>query len=284
MGIVSHPVTAHSRTGRPLYSCILYASRSLTPVEQRYSQTESEALAIVWAAERFHTYLYGGHFTLYTDCKPVELIFNNNRSQPPARIERWNLRLQEYNFTTVYTRGFENPSDFLSLHPSKETSSNEEITAEQYVNFVAAHANPNAMSLLQIKQATKDDVTLQKLIEFVSTNDWKVTELSNQDADVQELKHFSKIKEELTVNSTGDLIVQRNRIVIPKALRKQTLALAHEGHQGIVKTKQLIREKVWFPKIDHEVEVLLSSCLACQANGRDTKPDPLTMSSLPPEP
>ena len=51
-----------------------------------------------------------------------------------------------------------------------------------------------------------------------------------------------------------------------------------------MKTKQLIREKVWFPNIDREVEVLLSSCLACQVNGPNTKPDPLTMSSLPPEP
>ena len=100
---------------------VVYANRSLTLVEQCYSQTEREALAIVWAAECFHTYLYGGHFTLYTDCKPVELIFNNKRSQPPVYIERWNLRLQEYNFTTIYTK---NPSDFLSRHPSKETSSN----------------------------------------------------------------------------------------------------------------------------------------------------------------
>ena len=263
---------------------VAYASRSLTPVEQRYSQTEREALAIVWAAERFHTYLFGGHFTLYTDCKPVEMIFNNKKSQPPARIERWNLRLQEYNFTTIYTKGFENPSDFLSRHPSTEMSSKEETTAEQYVNFLATHATPNAMSLIEIKQATKNDPTLQNLIERINNNDWKLTEFSSQDVDVRELKQFSKIKEELTVNDTSDLILRRNRIVIPKALRKQTLALAHEGHQGIVKTKQLIREKVWFPNIDREVEVLLSSCIACQANGPNTKPDPLTMSSLPPEP
>lgn len=158
------------------------------------------------------------------------------------------------------------------------------MTAEQYVNFIATHATPNAMSLTEIKQATKEDPTLQNLIELISSDNWKLTELSSQAADIQELKHFSKIKEELTVNDTRDLILRRNQIVIPKALRKQTLALAHEGHQGIVKTKQLIREKVWFPNIDREVAVLLSGCLACQANGPNTKPDPLMMSPLPPEP
>ena len=216
---------------------VAYASWSLSPVEQWYSQTEKEALAIVWEADRFHTYLYGGHFTLYTDCKPAELIFNNKRTQPSAHIERWNLRLQEYNFTTVYTKGVENPSDFLSRHPFKVSSNNEQLTVEQYINFIATHATPNAMSLSQIKQATKDDATLQKVIEFISKNDWKLTEVSSSDADIQELKLFSKIKEDLTVNDTGDLILWRNQIVIPKALRKQTLALAHEGHQGMVKNQ-----------------------------------------------
>ena len=90
----------------------------------------------------------------------ASLIFNNKRSQPPARIERRNLHLQEYNFTTIYTKGFENPSDFLSRYV---------MTAEQYVNFVATHATPNAMSLTEIKQATKDDPTLQNLIELINS-------------------------------------------------------------------------------------------------------------------
>jgi hypothetical protein len=47
---------------------VAYVSRSLSDVEKRYSQTEREALAIVWAIERLHIYLYGGHFTLFTDC------------------------------------------------------------------------------------------------------------------------------------------------------------------------------------------------------------------------
>ena len=67
---------------------VAYISRSLSDVERRYCQTEREALAIVWAIERLHIYLYGGHFTLTTDCKPIELILNNPQSRPPARIER----------------------------------------------------------------------------------------------------------------------------------------------------------------------------------------------------
>ena len=48
----------HDGVYRPVY----YASRSLTAVERRYSQTEKEVLALMWACERFHVYLYGKHF------------------------------------------------------------------------------------------------------------------------------------------------------------------------------------------------------------------------------
>ena len=70
---------------------VAYSSRALTDVKRRYSQTEREALAIVWAVKRLHLYLYGSHFKLITDCKPVQLIFSNPKSKPPPRIERWNL-------------------------------------------------------------------------------------------------------------------------------------------------------------------------------------------------
>ena len=73
---------------------ISYASKSLSDVEKRYSQTEKEALAIVWACERFHVYLYGIEFELYTDHKPLETIYSS-RPRPCARIERWILRFVE---------------------------------------------------------------------------------------------------------------------------------------------------------------------------------------------
>ena len=66
---------------------VSYASRNLTEVERRYAQTEKEALALVWACERFKLYVYGRDFELETEHKPFECIFRS-RSKPSARIER----------------------------------------------------------------------------------------------------------------------------------------------------------------------------------------------------
>ena len=82
---------------------IAYANRSLSDVERRYSQTEKEALALVWACEKLHPYIYGIDFELVTDHKPLQTIFSP-RSKPCARIERWVLRMQPYTFKVVYAR------------------------------------------------------------------------------------------------------------------------------------------------------------------------------------
>ena len=79
-----------------------YASRSLAETEQRYSQTECEALAVVWACEHLHLYIYGKPVTVYTDHNPLVSIYNNPQSKPPARIERWALRLQPYQISVEY--------------------------------------------------------------------------------------------------------------------------------------------------------------------------------------
>ena len=67
---------------------VQFASRTLSDVESRYSQVEKEALAVVWACEKLHLYIYGCEFEIITDNKAVELIFGNPSSKPKARIER----------------------------------------------------------------------------------------------------------------------------------------------------------------------------------------------------
>ena len=140
---------------------IAYASRALTEVEQRYSQTEREALAIVFGCEHFRLYLYVIHFTLYTDHKPLEMVFGNLNSKPPARLERWRLRLQSYDFEVKYRPGHDNPSDYMSRHPMQRSKPpRESANSEQYIQFIAESAAPKAIMLEDIKKATLEDATL----------------------------------------------------------------------------------------------------------------------------
>ena len=85
---------------------IAYISRSLTPVEKNYSTTEKEWLAIVWAFTKFYPYLHGTHVKVETDHQP--LIHLINKPDPPNRLLRWAMTLQEYRFTLTYKKGVQN--------------------------------------------------------------------------------------------------------------------------------------------------------------------------------
>lgn len=255
---------------------VAYASRTLTDVERRYSQTEREALAIVWGCERFHLYLYGSPFEIVTDHKPLELIFNNPSSTPPARIQRWGLRLQPYDFTVVYRPGSSNIADYLSRHPLSSQPARERNIAEQYVNYLIDNAIPKAMTLEEIDNACKTDTALQKLRQAITSGKWVLKDV--------DLQPYYKLRHELTAAADSNVILRGSQIIIPTSLRKRAVALAHEGHQGIVKTKQLMRQKVWYPGIDSNVEQTIANCIPCQAVGPIPKPEPLIMTEIPAAP
>ena len=70
------------------YRPVAYSSRSLTDVEQRYSQMEKECLAILHGCEKFRLYLIGDVFEICTDHKPLVTLLSNPRTTVPLRIER----------------------------------------------------------------------------------------------------------------------------------------------------------------------------------------------------
>ena len=76
-------------------------------------------------------------------------------------------------------------------------------------------------------------------------------------------------------------LVMRDRIVIPNTLRKRVLEAAHEGHQGIVKTKSRLRTKVWWPKMDSDAERICKSCHGCQVVGQLNVPEPMKRTKAP---
>lgn len=247
---------------------VWYISHSLSDVERRYSQVEKEALAVVWACEKLHLYLIGSEFEIVTDNKAVEMIFGNPHSKPKARIERWCLRLLPYNFKVIHKPGCDNVADYLSRNPmSRDALHHHEDMAEKYVNMLVKLATPNALTSTQIAEATKSDNLLQEVKNMLNRKPAK-------------LDAYNSVRYELTQTS-GGIILLGNRICIPQSLQSQIIALTHQGHQGIVRTKQLVRNYVWFPNIDKAVEDAIATCPKCQANTNAFQLQPLQMSRLP---
>jgi len=70
---------------------VLYASKKLLGRKRNYSVGEREALAIVWATQKMHRFLYGQHFVLETDHRPLQYL-NTAHSKSPL-LMRWLLAL-----------------------------------------------------------------------------------------------------------------------------------------------------------------------------------------------
>ena len=150
----------------------------------------------------------------------------------------------------------------MSRHPVFSAAiSRSSETAEEYVHFVATNATPKAMTLSEIVATTASDAELQAAMLCLRNNQWQV-------------------RHELT-STTDGILLRGNRIVIPKELQERAISLAHTGHQGLVKTKSLLRTKVWFPGIDKQVESVIEHCLACQATTLTSSPEPLKPTKLP---
>ena len=67
---------------------VAFASKALTPTEQRYANNERELLACVFGAECFRTYVFGRHFTIESDHKSLEQISMKNLADALVRLQR----------------------------------------------------------------------------------------------------------------------------------------------------------------------------------------------------
>ena len=134
--------------------------------------------------------------------------------------------------------------------------------AAEYVNFIAANAVPKSMTLQETEQATQSDQQLQAVITTLKTGQWN-----------PDIQRFYRSHSELTATETN-LLLHGTRIVMLQALCSQTPHIAHQGHQGIVKTKQLLCSKMWWPVIDKDAEKLVVDCLVCQVTGPAMSPTP----------
>ena len=246
---------------------IAFASRSLAPAEKKYSQLEKEGLAVIFGVKRFHQYLFGRNFTIYSDHKPLHHLFRETNAIPAmasARIQRWALTLGAYNYSIMYKAGKLNANaDLLSRLPLPETPL--EIPVPQETILLMESFQQSPVTASQIKTWTNRDPVLSSVRDLILRG-WK-------ESDNPALQPYQQRQNEL---STHDgCLLWGNRVIIPIAGRKFVLDELHEGHPGVSKMKSLARSFVWWPKMDSEIEECVKQCVNCQQNQHNPAKAPL---------
>ncbi|GJR45889.1 reverse transcriptase domain-containing protein [Tanacetum coccineum] len=128
---------------RPIH----YASKTMTEAESNYTTTEKEMLAVVYAFEKFRSYLIMNKSVVYTDHSALKYLFNKKDAK--ARLLRWVLLLQEFDFKVIDTKGAENyAADHLSRleNPYENVFDPKEITETfplETLNAVTSHDDQN---------------------------------------------------------------------------------------------------------------------------------------------
>ena len=190
---------------------ISFWSKALSEVEQRYSQVEKEALAVVLACEKYRMYLVGAEFEIRTDNKAVELIYRNPISKPPARIARWLLRLMEYKFRITHIPGTGNMADYLSRHAmaTEEDMSDLATEADHYVSQLQERTAPDTVSRQRLRIATNEDPTLSRIIEMLEKN------IQNANQETAAVRHIWKMRDEFRIITGSCLETQELLLLRP---------------------------------------------------------------------
>ena len=252
--------------GRP----VAYASRALTETEQNYAQIEKELLAVVFACKRFDDFVYGRPIEVETDHKPLVTILNKPLCAAPTRLQKMMLTLYRYNINITYKQGKElHIADALSRAYLPETKGGETTQYEVMTVFPISDTRKK-----QLQNAITTDTTslqLTKLIQEGWPNTIKTVPKAARD--------FYPFRDELTVQD--GMIVKGTRVIIPISLHQEYLTELHRGHPGAEGMKRRVRNTVYWPNINEEVDRHVSMCSTCNKHKSHQQKEPLKQLPTP---
>lgn len=235
---------------------VAYASRTLTRQEQKFSATERECLAVIFAVEKFRPYVEGTEFTVITD--HYSLLWLNNLRDPTGRLGRWALRLQAYKFKLVHRKGQDNVVPDLLSRTTPATSAEPtylEETQEPEKETLQCDA-------IDLPQDVKDK-WYNGMVENVRKSprlypQWKL----------EDNKLWKKM-----LDIEPMLEEEEWKLVVPKDIRSATLIECHDeptaGHQGVLKTYKRLQHRYYWPKMRKDVAKYVARCQVCQRTKYD---------------
>lgn len=255
--------------GRP----VAFASRTLSKSEQKWAQIEKELMAIVFACQRFHYFLYGREFMVESDHKPLETLVKRDIDDVTARLQRMFMLLLKYpNMKLTYKPGKQMLiADCLSRAQLGEAEENNELSG--IIHSITKSVCVSEDNYNVYREIMKRDEKYTRICEYVA-NGWpSYHQLDNIG------KNFHKLKSELHVEN--ELLFRNHRLVIPTELQNKIAKWLHAPHLGIEKTLSRARMLYYWPEMNKQIKGLVESCSICEKFKRNNQKEPLTQDETP---
>lgn len=248
---------------------VAYVSRALNKSEINYAQIEKEALAIKFACNKFHQYIYGKNVTIHTDHKPLEMIFKKPIFSAPPRLQRILLDVIRYSPKIEYHKGKTMfVADALSRDCNNPTCN---VTEDVEVLVILSMSNTRIKSIIS---ATQDDPELQIISNLVLTG-WPVDQ-----SDLPNVaKSYWNFRDEVTF--VDGLLFKGQKVIIPRTQKNDILVQLHRGHFGIQRTLSIAREYVFWIGLTKDVIDFVERCSVCQKTQRKNPKEPLILKCIP---
>lgn len=270
-------------------------SRFLTDAETRYATIELELLAVAWATSKCRLHLFGlSHFTLMTDHRPLIPILNSYTldAVENPRLQRLKEKVSPYVFTAVWRAGKQLCiPDALSRapvsRPIPEDETDCEVTSAS-VRCMVTHSSiastdesspptDNDRILQDLRAAAREDPDYNQLVTCVTSGF-----PSNRYDLHRSVLPYWKLRDSLYAD--GELVLYGQRIVVPMAFRRRTLARLHDSHRGVEATKRRARQTVFWPGIDSDIKSTIDACESCQILQPSQQQEPLLCDDHPTRP
>jgi DNA-binding protein Fis len=232
-------------------------SRSLIDAETRYAVIELEATAIAWAVNNCRHYLIGcPTFTVYTDHRPLVGIFEKDMTDiDNPRLVRLREKLLGYNFNVEWINGKANAAaDALSRSPIASV-----IVAAAAAESTSVVEELDDPALDELVEATKVDQSIIAVKQALARAT-PYTQLPKQHV----ARSYKHVYNTLSLHSTGLLLVDGHRIVVPAACRRQILEGLHKPHAGITRTRKWAKEAYYWPGMVEDIAKVVENCEECQ--------------------
>ncbi|KAH7710724.1 gagpol and env protein precursor [Aphelenchoides avenae] len=224
---------------------IAFASKSCSKAERNYAITDLEALALIYALDKFKYFLLGTHVIARTDHQPLVSLFK--RRDLSGRAHRWALEIQEWNNLKIeYIPGNRNVvADALSRNVEVSAEDN---TVETGIKSVVMNIQCDETWLAKLKE----DGWLKDIFQKPE-EEWSSV-LKEQDMLVRDGMLYKSVS-------------GRQVLVVPQSEAKAVFERFHNGvfggHAGWFKTTGMMEKYVYWPRLRRDVKAWVQKCFTC---------------------